>query len=140
MRVEIGPVSLDHSFTICPQYPLSLLGRDLLCKLGATIKCSPDGLTLDIPAKHIHCKTIPALSNQLYPDFQDLHTSLWGWGSTEVGFLKRTTSVKMQVKTGPPPCIPQYRITAEATEPIRKLIKAYMAQGVFRKCIPLVIL
>lgn len=52
------------------------------------------------------------------------------WGGT----LKGATPVKIQVKEGPPPCIPQYKIPAEAVQPIRKLIKAYLQQGVLRKC------
>lgn len=36
IKVELGPFSLTHSFIICPQSPVSLLGRDL-CKLDITI-------------------------------------------------------------------------------------------------------
>ncbi|XP_049328657.1 uncharacterized protein LOC125797840 [Astyanax mexicanus] len=35
-----------HSFLIAPQAPLNICGRDLLMKMGVSILCSPDGLTL----------------------------------------------------------------------------------------------
>lgn len=96
MQVEISPVK-DHSFTVCTESPISLLGIDLLCKLGATIKCSPGRLTLDIPTKQIHCLVtqVQIKENALHPDLQDLPPSLWGWDSTEVGLLKSATPVKI---------------------------------------------
>ncbi|ETE58796.1 hypothetical protein L345_15480, partial [Ophiophagus hannah] len=81
MKVEIGPFNLSHSFTICLQSPLSLLGRDVLCKLRAKITCSKAGLTLDISAKRL--LVVIEIPNQLHEDLKTLPTSLWGWDSTE---------------------------------------------------------
>lgn len=38
-----------HSFLISEKCPINLLGRDLPCKLRASIHCIPDGLYLTIP-------------------------------------------------------------------------------------------
>lgn len=134
--MEVGPFSLEHPFTICPQSPLSLRGRDLLCKLGTTIKCTTEGLHLDIPAKHTHLTIICPIEkeSQLPIDLRSLLASLWRWDSTEVGLLKGASPVTIQVKPGPPPCIPQYKIEPETIEPIRNLITAYLEQGVLRNC------
>lgn len=87
-------MQVDHLFTICPQSPMSLLGRDLLCKLGATINCSPEGLTLEVPKKCTLAMITSNLPKTLPSDLQDLPASLLGWDSTEVGFLKGTVPVK----------------------------------------------
>lgn len=73
MRMEIGPFSLDHSFIVCPQSPLSLMGRDL-CKLGATISCNQNGLTLGISAKYTQFLVME--KRQLHVDLRDLPSSL----------------------------------------------------------------
>lgn len=136
LRVEVGPFALEHPFTVCPQSPLSLLGRDLLCKLGATIICTSEGLHLDIPVQRAHFSMVCSNKReaQLPADLQGLPASLWGWDPTEVGLLKSATPVTIQVRTGPPPCIPQYKIQPEAIKPIQTLITAYLKQGVLRKC------
>uniref|UniRef100_A0A8C3SQU0 Reverse transcriptase/retrotransposon-derived protein RNase H-like domain-containing protein n=1 Tax=Chelydra serpentina TaxID=8475 RepID=A0A8C3SQU0_CHESE len=54
LRVTVGPLTLDHAFLLTEQSPVHLLGRDLLCKLRATIRCGPDGLVLDIPNSEAH--------------------------------------------------------------------------------------
>ena len=47
-----------------PEVPANLLGRDLLTQLGATILCSPDGLTVTLPdGTRLPCK-IGAHSNK----------------------------------------------------------------------------
>ena len=49
LRVEIGPLSAQHAFLMVTDTPINLLGRDPLCKLNCTVKCTPEGVYLDIP-------------------------------------------------------------------------------------------
>jgi len=49
LRVEVGPQSAQHAFLMATDTPINLLGRDLLCKLNCTVKCTPEGVYLDIP-------------------------------------------------------------------------------------------
>lgn len=72
MRVEIGPLSLDQPFARNPHY------RDLLCKRGASIKCSPNRLTLDIPIRHMHylATLFSSKEGTLHSDLKDLPPSL----------------------------------------------------------------
>ncbi|XP_065327540.1 uncharacterized protein LOC135933327 [Pelmatolapia mariae] len=46
---ELGRQTLKHRYVVSPQVPVNLMGRDLLVKLGATITCSADGLTVTLP-------------------------------------------------------------------------------------------
>ncbi|XP_042070941.1 uncharacterized protein LOC121812529 [Haplochromis burtoni] len=45
----LGKQTLKHSYVVAPDVPVNLMGRDLLIKLGATIMCSADGLTVTLP-------------------------------------------------------------------------------------------
>lgn len=49
LQIQMDNLQLKHPFLLSDTVPLSLMGRDLLCKLGAKIFCSPSGITLDIP-------------------------------------------------------------------------------------------
>lgn len=52
-----------HSFVYSPAVPSNLLGRDLLTRMGASILCTPDGLTVTFPdGTQIHCNTASTLS------------------------------------------------------------------------------
>ncbi|KAL3992486.1 NACHT, LRR and PYD domains-containing protein 3 [Sarotherodon galilaeus] len=46
---KLGKQTLRHRYVVSPQVPVNLMGRDLLIKLGATIMCSADGLTVSLP-------------------------------------------------------------------------------------------
>ncbi|XP_028813780.1 uncharacterized protein LOC114766768 isoform X2 [Denticeps clupeoides] len=46
----VGDQILLHSYICSKDVPVNLLGRDLLIRLGASITCSPQGLTVSLPA------------------------------------------------------------------------------------------
>ncbi|KAJ1175251.1 hypothetical protein NDU88_000539 [Pleurodeles waltl] len=46
VQVRIGNYQGSHKFVVCDSSPISLLGRDLLCKLGCSIMCSNDGIKI----------------------------------------------------------------------------------------------
>ncbi|KAJ1191684.1 hypothetical protein NDU88_001000 [Pleurodeles waltl] len=46
VQVRIGNYEGSHKFVVCDSSPISLLGRDLLCKLGCSIMCSNDGIKI----------------------------------------------------------------------------------------------
>nr|XP_015797242.2 uncharacterized protein LOC107373618 [Nothobranchius furzeri] len=49
LPTKVGEQTVFHSYVYSPSVPVNLLGRDLLIKLGATILCSPNGLTVTLP-------------------------------------------------------------------------------------------
>ena len=56
LKVKLGHQVHSHPFLCAPQVPVNLLGRDLLIKLGATILCSSDGLSVTFPdGSVVHC-------------------------------------------------------------------------------------
>lgn len=54
LPIDLEDLQLFHSFIVSPTVPVSLIGRDLLSKLNATIYCSPDGLEINIPSSKVH--------------------------------------------------------------------------------------
>lgn len=48
-ELNVEGANVQHSFLISENSPINLMGRDLLCKLHATIHCSPEGLFLTLP-------------------------------------------------------------------------------------------
>ena len=54
LQIDLDEIKLQHSFVVSATTPMSLLGRDLLSKLNATIFCSPDGIEINIPANKIY--------------------------------------------------------------------------------------
>ena len=49
LKVEIGPLAEHHVFLFAIDSPVNLLGRDLLCQLGCTVRCTWGGVFLDLP-------------------------------------------------------------------------------------------
>lgn len=53
---KLGKQTVKHQYVVSPQVPVNLMGRDLLVKLGATIMCSADGLSVTLPGgQHFPC-------------------------------------------------------------------------------------
>ena len=48
-EINVEGTNMNHSFLISDKSPINLKGRDLLCKLHATIQCTPVGLSLTLP-------------------------------------------------------------------------------------------
>lgn len=47
--LTIGDIQTTAPLLYTPRTPVNLLGRDLLCKLNATILCTPDGIECTFP-------------------------------------------------------------------------------------------
>ncbi|CAM4710886.1 unnamed protein product [Lepidochelys kempii] len=109
---QLGPLSEDHSFLIATSCPANLSGRDLLCKLRATITCSPEGLYISVPTS-VPEATVMALlatnattmtpSAPLVPaELSDSPEALWASASTETGLLKSAEPVYIPYRTDIP--------------------------------------
>ncbi|XP_017656042.1 uncharacterized protein LOC108491312, partial [Nannospalax galili] len=70
-KVDLGTGQVSHSFLIMPDCPYTLLGRDLLTKIGAHIHFSPNGVHLIDKGDH----PIQVLTLQLEDEYQ-LHQKL----------------------------------------------------------------
>uniref|UniRef100_A0A5F8HJW7 Reverse transcriptase domain-containing protein n=1 Tax=Monodelphis domestica TaxID=13616 RepID=A0A5F8HJW7_MONDO len=139
--VSVGPLEVQHSFLLMPGSPLNLLGKDLLCKLRATITCSHDGsLSLEVPEESLN--VLPVLLSESQeskesPTFvipKDIPKSLWATSSSYVGLLKSAVPVQIKTKPSPPPSIPQYPLSKKAVEGITPVINSLIKQGIIILC------
>uniref|UniRef100_A0A8C4YHF2 Reverse transcriptase domain-containing protein n=1 Tax=Gopherus evgoodei TaxID=1825980 RepID=A0A8C4YHF2_9SAUR len=111
------------------------MGRDLLCKLEATLTCTPEGVGLLMT---VLGDSAPTQGNwetplSLSPDLTDLPSTLWGISDTDVGLLLSAEPVRIQVKPSlTPPSVPQYPLSLEAREGIRPIIEGFIAQKLVR--------
>ncbi|KAJ1101291.1 hypothetical protein NDU88_006363 [Pleurodeles waltl] len=117
VQVEIGTFQGLHRFVVCDSSPVSLLGRDLLCKTRCSITCSNDGIEVQtnsdnegdggqISETETTDEEYPLIS--FFPMFTvtDLPADLQGrvkekvWDLTgkEVGLIKGVDPVKVSVK------------------------------------------
>ncbi|CAM4712260.1 unnamed protein product [Lepidochelys kempii] len=137
--VQLGPLSEDHSFLIATSCPANLLGRDLLCKLRATITCSPEGLYLSVPTSVPEATVMALLATTPTAPFvpaelSDIPEALWASASTETGLLKSAEPVYINYRTDVPlPRKMQYPLPKEAIEGIRPVLQQLLTQGIIKE-------
>ncbi|XP_005755484.1 uncharacterized protein LOC102208784, partial [Pundamilia nyererei] len=86
----LGKQTLKHSYVVSPHVPVNLRGRDLLIKLGATIMCSADGLTVTLPGgKEFLCLGTSSKNQYLLQDCEQSTADIY-WGRlVEEGILRQ---------------------------------------------------
>ncbi|KAL3976475.1 F-box and leucine-rich repeat protein 13 [Sarotherodon galilaeus] len=86
---QLGKQTLKHQYVVSPQVPVNLTGRDLLVKLGATIMCSADGLTVTLPGgKEFPCLGSPSKTQYLVKGSEQSTADIY-WGRlVEEGILR----------------------------------------------------
>ena len=94
-KLTVEGSDVQHSFLISDKSPINLMGRDLLCKLHATISCTPDGLFLTLP------------DNKAYQAFQFLQSiddCLYCWMLPDFNMVSCFTvpSIQQFAKVSPP--------------------------------------
>uniref|UniRef100_A0A5F8G6B5 Reverse transcriptase domain-containing protein n=1 Tax=Monodelphis domestica TaxID=13616 RepID=A0A5F8G6B5_MONDO len=139
--VSVGPLDVQHSFLLIPDSPLNLLQKGLLCKLRATITCSPDGsLSLGVPEESLSLFPVIFSERQEgkeHPIFaipENIPESLWATSSSDVGLLKLAVPVQIKTKSSPPPSIPRYPLSTEAIEGITPVIVSLIKHGIIIPC------
>ncbi|KAL4001337.1 Fc receptor-like protein [Sarotherodon galilaeus] len=87
---KLGKQTLKHQYVVSPQVPVNLMGRDLLVKLGATIMCSADGLTVSLPGgKEFPCLGTLSKNQYLVQDSDQATADIY-WGRlVEDGILRQ---------------------------------------------------
>ncbi|XP_060138754.1 uncharacterized protein LOC118079431 [Zootoca vivipara] len=116
-----------------------MLGRDLLCKLRATIQCNKEGIYLHLPEESLLAFQGIVEEAKMGHQFPDLPLELelemppWLWGteSTSVGLLKSATPVRITYRTDVPfPCTKQYPLPKEAIDGLTPMIQDFLDQGI----------
>uniref|UniRef100_A0A8C0J228 ribonuclease H n=1 Tax=Chelonoidis abingdonii TaxID=106734 RepID=A0A8C0J228_CHEAB len=114
----LGNRTISHKLVYLPNCPTPLLGRDLLCRLGATLHFTQDKITLTLPPEN--------WKNQIYPLV---------WASKIPEKATHQTPVKIQLLPEKGPVqIKQYPIKKEAREGLQETIDRFLQYGVLRKC------
>lgn len=68
LRFSWGKTSITHPFLYCPNCPVNLLGRDLLCKLECSIYLTPDGVEVTTgPVRSTTARPVKILMLPLLP-------------------------------------------------------------------------
>ena len=129
-KCSIGNRELCHRFLVMPDCPISLLGRDLLCKLQAQISFDQTKIEIHLPAETAwrfqtvlidgsgdkESTTLPsAVRDQVYPLV---------WSDGIPGRARYAPPVVIKVKAGVTlPRLPQYYLKKEARDGIAPLIE-----------------
>ncbi|KAJ1127126.1 hypothetical protein NDU88_005529 [Pleurodeles waltl] len=147
VQVEIGNFQGLNKFVVCDSSPVSLLGRDLLCKTRCLITCSTDGIEIqksddeEDPAPENECET----TNEDYPlieffpmfTVRELHSNLQGtvqenvWDLTgkEVGLIKGVERIKVTIKPNAVfPHLPQYNMPQDILMKVAQIIADFVKQ------------
>lgn len=150
LTVSIGPLSAEHAFLLSSTSPVNLLGRDLLCKLGCSIFCTPKGVyselpetngpspqaaqdLLDIPLAE-YTPVLASLTMEEETLLDQVNPSLWSASLTEVGHLN-TDPVKVIIDpTKLLPRVSHYPLNPEAEQGIAPIIQSLLQQGVIPPC------
>uniref|UniRef100_UPI0010A0C0C6 uncharacterized protein LOC114590397 n=1 Tax=Podarcis muralis TaxID=64176 RepID=UPI0010A0C0C6 len=139
-NVSVGPLSVNHTFLLTSS-PVNLLGRDLLCKLNATIQCGQEGIYLHMPDESIFnfqgvLQEAQTQNIDLPPELlNNVSPTLWGTESTSVGLLKSATPVIVNYRQDLPfPCTKQYPLPPEAIQGLTPMIEEFLKMGVLVPC------
>ncbi|KAJ1190758.1 hypothetical protein NDU88_000080 [Pleurodeles waltl] len=155
VQVEIGNFQGLHKFVVCDSSPISLLGRDLLCKTKCSITCSNEGIEVQTNSydegddgQFSESETETTIEDYplitLFPmlTVTDLPAELQGtvtekvWDLTgkEVGLIKGVEPVKVQVKPNAVlPKVPQYHMAQDALIQVSQIIADFVKQGVLKE-------
>ncbi|KAJ1203484.1 hypothetical protein NDU88_007269 [Pleurodeles waltl] len=155
VQVEIGTFQGLHRFVVCDSRPVSLLGRDLLCKTRCSITCynerieeqtnsddeGDDGQISELETENANEEN-PLIT--LFPMFTvtDLPVELqgtvtekvWDLIGKEVGLIKGVEPVKVEVKPNAVfPQILQYHMAQDVLIQVTQIIVYFVKQGVLKE-------
>lgn len=146
VEVTLGPLRTKHSFLLAASAPTNLLGRDLLCKMGCVIYCTPEGVFLDVPGNHIQevqdiletpeklmvfSTSLTSFPSQIEEMLEQLPGSLWTKDGHDIGLMVNVAPVIVNLKSGrQAPKIPQYPLKPEVEKGIFPVIEQLLQQGI----------
>lgn len=148
-EVTIGPLHTKHSFLLAASAPTNLLGRDLLCKMGCVIYCTPDGVFLDIPTNYaeevqdlletphklmVISSQVTQFPSQVEEMLSQVPGSLWTKDRQDAGLMANVAPVMVHLKSGrQAPKIPQYPLKPEVELGVLPVIEQLVQQGILTR-------
>ncbi|KAJ1105885.1 hypothetical protein NDU88_003289 [Pleurodeles waltl] len=152
--VSIGNYQGVHQFVVCDSSPIALLGRDLLCKLGCSIMCSNEGITIQtssdgeeedsvegdemetVDEEYPLICLFPMITEEDIPAElrETVGKEVWDMTGKEVGLMKGVEPVKVTVKPNAIfPQTPQYHMAQDTLMKVAQLIDEFVKQGVLKE-------
>ncbi|KAJ1128754.1 hypothetical protein NDU88_007129 [Pleurodeles waltl] len=154
VQVELGTFQGLHRFVVCDSRPVSLLGRDLLCKTRCSITCSNEGIEVqtnsDDEGEEQVSEPETETTDEEYPliNFFEMFTvadlladlqgtvqeKVWDLTGKEVGLIKGVEPVKVSGKPNVAfPQVPQYHMAQDVLIKVAQLIADFVKQGVLKE-------
>uniref|UniRef100_A0A8C3IBH5 ribonuclease H n=1 Tax=Chrysemys picta bellii TaxID=8478 RepID=A0A8C3IBH5_CHRPI len=134
----LGNRTASHKLVYLPDCPTPLLGRDLLCRLGATLHFTQDDITLTLPPENAWIMTLEVEPSAMQaPEWSEWEKQVFPlvWASGVPGKANHQTPVHIQLLPGKSPVrIKQYPIKREAREGLQETIDRFLECGVLREC------
>ena len=142
VKVKVGSKNLDHEFLFIEKCPASLLGRDLLMKLGAKLEFSPEGchLALGTTEAAAFLLTLKNPKSDLTTPDSLLSQAIsrvvpWVWADGTPGRAKRAEPVVVELKPG---CqavrVRQYPLKQDTKIGLQKVVKSLFEAGLIAPC------
>ncbi|KAJ1191989.1 hypothetical protein NDU88_001302 [Pleurodeles waltl] len=153
VQVELGNYLGLHRFVVCDSSPVSLLGRDLLCKTKCSINCTDAGIEVQTNSDDEEEQASAMVFNNAYEEYpliemfplftiKELHADLQGiikekvWDLTgkEVGLIKGVEPIKITLKPNVEfPKLPQYNMAQDVMMKVAQIIGDFLKQGVLKE-------
>lgn len=131
-----GEKELTHEFLYVPDCPVSLLGRDLLTKLDATITFEDGNLVMKVPESKVG-QILLLKENPIVKIPQAIEDAVIPtvWETDIPGKSKAAKPVKVALKEGAEPVrLRQYPLKLEARLGIVSLIEKFLKYGILEEC------
>ncbi|CAM5160617.1 unnamed protein product [Eretmochelys imbricata] len=134
----LGNRTISHKLVYLPECPTPLLGRDLLCRLGATLHFTQDEITLTLTPENawIMARAVEPSAMQA-PEWDGWEVQLYPlvWASGIPGKATHQTPIHVQLKPGKGPVrVKQYPIKKEAREGLQETIDRFLMYGILWEC------
>uniref|UniRef100_A0A8C3F2G9 ribonuclease H n=1 Tax=Chrysemys picta bellii TaxID=8478 RepID=A0A8C3F2G9_CHRPI len=134
----LGNRTLSHKLVYLPDCPTPLLGRDLLCRLGATLHFTQDEISLTLPPENAWIMTLAIEPSAMQaPEWSQWEKRVFPlvWASGIPGKAARHTPITVQLLPGKGPVrIKQYPIKREARDGLQETIDQFLKCRVLREC------
>ncbi|CAM5105420.1 unnamed protein product [Natator depressus] len=134
----LGNRTISHKLVYLPECPTPLLGRDLLCRLGATLHFTEDKITLTSPPKNAWIMTLAVEPSAMQaPEWSPWEDQVYPlvWASGIPGKATHQTPITIQLIPGKGPVqVKQYPVKREAKKGLQKTINQFLMYGILREC------
>ncbi|CAM5099388.1 unnamed protein product [Eretmochelys imbricata] len=134
----LGNRTISHKLVYLPECPTLLLGRDLLCRLGATLHFTQDEITFTLPPENAWIMALAVEPSAMQaPEWDQWEVQVYPlvWASGIPEKATHQTPIHVQLIPGKGPVrVKQYPIKKEAREGLQETVDRFLTYGILREC------